>query len=311
MAGVRQILLALRAHDKRIEENLSDLLQLYLPKVPEKVHTFIGIARGESKRIQYWLHEGAPGDAHEDVESVLKGSSPRAHKFVPLPASEEFDPPVPDDNAPRFARIEERKASYLTDAPTLIVTGKMNDDGSFDKRTDTVVRDKSDANGNPGRLNIRKTKARAKDMINKGEGNPLSSSEEKKKKRPKPDQKVIERQMRLLREMEEFGEAIRMNLLEKSGLTGDRVLRDLNILEDSVREAAHHLNADELRPALDRHFGLDNLKESELNKQADGCTIAALLMMNAAMLHQRIANGRWLSGVSDLETVKTLPMLSA
>ena len=299
-----QILLALRAHDKRIEENLSDLLQLYLPKVPEKVHTFIGIAQGESKRIQYWLHEGAPGDAHEDVESVLKGSSPRAHKFVPLPASEEFDPPVPDDNAPRFARIEERKAPYLTDAPTLIVTGKMNDDGSFDKRTDTVVRDKSDANGNPGRLNIRKTKARAKDMINKGEGNPLPSSEEKKKKRPKPDQKVIERQMRLLREMEEFGEAIRMNLLEKSGLTGDRVLRDLNILEDSIREAAHHLNADELRPALDRHFGLDNFKESELNKQADGCTIAALLMMNAAMLHQRIANGRWLSGVSDLEAVK-------
>ena len=28
------------------------------------------------------------------------------------------------------------------------------------------------------------------------------------------------------------------------------------------------------------------------------------LMMNAAMLHQRIANGRWLSGVSDLDAVK-------
>ena len=71
-----------------------------------------------------------------------------------------------------------------------------------------------------------------------------------------------------------------------------------------LREAAHHLNADELRTALDRHFGLDNLRESNLNKQADGCTIAALLMMNAAMLHQRIANGRWLSGVSDLAAVK-------
>ena len=104
--------------------------------------------------------------------------------------------------------------------------------------------------------------------------------------------------------MQEFGEAIRMNLLEKSGLINDRVLRDLNILETSIREAAHHLNADELRPVLDRHFGLDNLKESDLNKQADGCTIAALLTMNAAMLHQRIANGRWLSGVSDLAAVK-------
>ena len=300
-----QILLALRAHDQRIEENLSELLQLYLPKVPEKVHTFIGIAKSESKRIQYWLHEGTPGDAQEDVESVLNGASPRANKFVPLPESEAFDPPVPNANDPNgCAPHQERKTPYLADAPTLIITGKVNGDGSFDMRTDTVVRDKPDAGGNPGALNIRKTKARAKDMINDGGGNPLPPLGEKRKKREKGDQKVIERQMRLLREMEEFGEAIRMNLLEKSGLTGDRVLRDLNILEDSIREAAHHLNADELRPALDRHFGLDNLKESELNKQADGCTIAALLMMNAAMLHQRIANGRWLSGVSDLEAVK-------
>ena len=110
--------------------------------------------------------------------------------------------------------------------------------------------------------------------------------------------------MRLLQEMQEFGDAIRMNLLEKSGLADDRVLRDLNLLEDSINEASHHLNTDELSPALDRHFGLDNLKESDLNKQADGCTIAALLMMNAAMLHQRIANGQWLSGVSDLAAVK-------
>ncbi|MCY3991879.1 MAG: DEAD/DEAH box helicase family protein [Caldilineaceae bacterium] len=300
-----QILLALRAHDQRIEENLSGLLQLYLPKVPEKVHTFIGIAKGESKRVQYWMHEGAPGNAQEDVENVLKGASPRASKFVPLPVSEAFEPPVPDTKDPDgFTSLQKQKAAYVTAEPTLIITGKVNGDGSFDMRTDTVVRNKPDAAGRPGKLNIRRTKRRAKEMINNGGGNPLPSMAEKKKKREKGEQKVIQRQMRLLREMEEFGEAICMNLLEKSGLTSDRVLRDLNILEDSIREAAHHLNADELRPDLDRHFGLDNLKESELNKQADGCTIAALLMMNAAMLHQRIANGRWLSGVSDLEAVK-------
>ena len=32
-----------------------------------------------------------------------------------------------------------------------------------------------------------------------------------------------------------------MNLLEKSGLADDRVLRDLNLLEDSINEASHHL----------------------------------------------------------------------
>ncbi len=295
-----QILLALRAHDQRIEENLAELLQLYLPKVPEKVHTFIGIAKGENKRIQYWIHEGAPGDAQEAVEQVLKGDSPRTNKFVPLPESMEFG--LPEPKALRVVR--EEGAPYQTDEPTTVLTGKLNDDGSLDLRTDTVAREKPDADGKPGTINIRRTKAKAKAMINKGEGNPLPSLEEKKKKRAKDDSKAIERQLRLLKEMEEFGEAIRMNLLEKSGLSDDRVLRDLNILEESVREAAYHLNADELRPALDRHFGLDNLRESDLNKQADGCTIAALLMMNAAMLHQRIANGRWLSGVSDLATVK-------
>ena len=295
-----QILLALRAHDQRIEENLAELLQLYLPKIPEKVHTFIGIAKGESKRIQYWIHEGAPGDAQEAVEQVLKGDSPRTNKFVPLPESMEYG--LPEPKAPSVVR--EQGAPYQASAPTTVLTGKLNDDGSFDLRTDTVAREKPDADGKPGDINIRKTKAKAKAMINNGKGNPLPSLEDKKKRRAKDDSKAIERQLRLLKEMQEFGEAIRMNLLEKSGLSDDRVLRDLNILEDSIREAAHHLNADELRPALDRHFGLDNLRESDLTKQADGCTIAALLMMNAAMLHQRIANGRWLSGVSDLETVK-------
>ncbi len=299
-----QILLALRSHDQRIEENLAELLQLYLPRVPEKVHTFIGITRGESKRIQYWSHEGAPGDAQEAVEQVLKGASPRASSFVPLPESMEYDLPEPK----ALGGVWEQQAPYQAGAPTTVLTGKLNDDGSFDLRTDAVAREKPDADGKPGVINIRKTKtktkAKARDMINNGKGNPLPSLEEKKRKRAKDDQKAIERQLRLLKEMQEFGEAIRMNLLEKSGLTDDRVLRDLNILEESVREAAHHLNADELRTALDRHFGLDNLRESNLNKQADGCTIAALLMMNAAMLHQRIANGRWLSGVSDLAAVK-------
>ena len=71
-----------------------------------------------------------------------------------------------------------------------------------------------------------------------------------------------------------------------------------------MKEAAHHLRSDNLQPDLDRHFGLDNLDQEKRKGQADGCVIAALLMMNAAMLHQRISNGRWLTGVSDLESIK-------
>ena len=269
--------------------------------------------QGETKRIQYWIHEGAPGEAHEDVENVLKGASPRASKFFPLPESTDFDPPAPDavDAAVSQAArvVHDVDTPYgagtpLVGAPTTIITGKVNEDGSINMRMDAVVKDKPDAGGNPGNLNIRKTKVKAKAMINNGAGNPLPASEERRKKREEANAKGIHRQLRMLQEMQEFGDAIRMNLLAKSGLADDRVLRDLNILETSIKEAAHHLNTDELRPALDRHFGLDNLKDDKREEQADGCTIAALLMMNAAMLHQRIANGRWLPGVSDLETVK-------
>ena len=105
----------------------------------------------------------------------------------------------------------------------------------------------------------------------------------------------------------EYGDAIKMNLLAKSGLSANRVIRDLNILESSISEAAYHLGSDDLTDALNRHFGLDNLKAGKKGKRADGCTIAALLMMNAAMLHQRISAGRWMPRINNLSDVKNSP----
>ena len=203
-------------------------------------------------------------------------------------------------------RIGENRSTYETDEPTQIVTGRKNEDGSMELRMDTVARAKPELDGTRGKLDIRRSKAKARDMINKGTGLRLTHSSDQKSPR-RTRQEIAElsaMQMLLLSGMEEHGNAIRMNLLSKSGLVDNRVVRDLNILETSVKEAAHHLRSDDLQPTLDRHFGLDNLKESDLNKQAEGCTIAALMMMNAAMLHQRIANGRWLTGVTDLDTVK-------
>ncbi len=308
-----QILLALRAHDNRIEDELSELLRLRLPKAPEKVHTFIGIARGETKRVAYYIHEGAPGKAQEAVESVLKGASAPANDFVPLPASEKVALPAPDTiaaaNDPNAGKgAEEQRVSYTAVDPALIITGKVNADGSFDLRTDSVVREKPDSAGNPGKLNVRRTKRKVIDMFRESGGRRLPSLEEQRKERErnKASREAAEqtRLSWLLKEMDEFGEAIRINLLEKSGLTSDRVLRDLNILRAAVEEAAHHLSEDEVRLALNRHFGLDNFKDAQLSRQADGCTIAALLLMNAAMLHQRIANGRWMSGVTSLAQFK-------
>ena len=313
-----QILLALRAHDQRIEDNLSDLLHLYIPKAPESLRTIVAVATGgEEKRIHYREHEGAPGEAQVAVERVLDGKSTLSQEFSHITETTAAQPePTPNvsalalttdgeyagDNHRNIA--DEQAAPHTTLLePTQIIAGKKNEDGSKELRVDTVVRAKPAANEIRGKVDIRKSKDKARNMINKGEGQRIPTTEEKAKRPTRAERTNTAVQLRLS-ELEDEGNAIKMNLLGKSGLVSNRVVRDLNILESSISQAADDLRNDELQPALDHHFGLDNLKDDKRKSQADGCTIAALLMMNAAMLHQRIANGHWLTGVSDLDTVK-------
>ena len=49
-----QILLALRAHDSRIEDNLTDLMEYYLPTDSEEESTVIALANNEEGRISYY-----------------------------------------------------------------------------------------------------------------------------------------------------------------------------------------------------------------------------------------------------------------
>ena len=317
-----QILQALRAHDQRNEDNLGDLLRLYVPKPPPTQVTIVAVAHGEDRRINYREHEGKPGTAQPAVERVLEGRSTLKQEFRPVtdpppPVSFKTQPAAPSsptDTSVRYLDIgndmttetpgaQTGGGTYHAVEPTQIIAGKKNDDGSVELRMDSVARDKPKADGTRGRVNVRKSKAKAKDMINKGTGLRLPHSSKRRRTSTETAEAAGLRMVQMSG-LGEHGSAIRMNLLSKSGLSDNRVVRDLNILEDSVREAAHHLAGDDLRPDLDRHFGLDNLDAKARKDQADGCTIAALLMMNAAMLHQRIAAGRWLPGVSDLEAVK-------
>ena len=278
-----EILLALRAHDHRIEDELEGLLYLYIPKPPETQHTIIAVAHSEGQRIQYRQHHGAPGEAQIAVERVLKSETTLADEFVRI-----------TENQPGTLRFDE---------PTQIVTGKSNKDGSTELRMGTVAREKPSPDGTPGKVNIPRTKKKAKKMINEGEGIRVKSTRKRKTREERAEESALK--MLRLSGLSDSGSLIKLNLLSKSGLTDNRILRDLNILESSINEAAFHLRSDELKPTLNKHFGLDNLKKAALDSQADGCTIATLLMMNAAMLHQRISSGRWLSGITDLSTIKS------
>ncbi len=295
-----QILRALRAHDSRIEDELVDLIQIQIPPTPEEVRTIVAIGDYDKKRVEYREHIGPVGEAEFALQQVVEGKSTLSREFKSI-----ADPPEQSVGDPKTNSYDDGAPPE----PTQVIAAKRHEDGSIEMRRDTPARANAKAGEPRGKVDYEKTKTKAKKMINAGAGvrvkTPVANPKQKRTRRS-PQEAAEQSVMRMLdlTGLGEHGNAIRMNLLAKSGLTDNRVVRDLNILESSVKEAAFHLRSDELGPTLDRLYGLHNLKQDDAKKQADGCTIAALLMMNAAMLHQRIAHGRWLQGVSDLEAVK-------
>ena len=298
-----QILLALRAHDERIEDQLAEMLTFYLPQEKETVATAVSIATKETGKIHHYYHVGPPGEAQQAAEKVIEQKvKPKDLGLIPLKE-------IPDPTTEAITLTTPKRLTLentdRTDIHTLQTTAQLSD-GSVETREDRPATEpppKGSAD-TIGPIDVRKTTAKARKMINQGEGTkiPHSRKRSRRKQQEKAEQSGL--QMLLLSGMDENSDLIRLNLLAKSGLQQDRIQRDFNLLEAAVKEAARHLREDQVQPHLDQHFGIDNLKETQGKNQADGCTIAALLMMNAAMLHQRIANGKWLTGVSDLATVK-------
>ena len=287
-----QILLALRAHDSRIEYKLSDLMQLYLPAPPaEDVATMITIG-GDDRRVRHYGHVGKLGAAERDIEKVLDGEAKPKDVFLPL---NDVVPVKENDKGSAPAK----PSSGLT--AERIVSGKRRADGSTELREAGAVRSKPAADGTPGPIDADRSKKTGRKMVNGEVGKKIAKRWREKEHKARADQHISS----LFDQVEDVG--ISVNLLARSGLARNRAERDVNILEDSINEAKQCLKGDELDALLDRHFGLDQLDAKKRKEQADGCTIAALLLMNAAMLHQRIVAGGWLPGISGLDTIKNAP----
>ena len=286
-----QILLALRAHDGRIEDRLSELMQLYLPPPPAKeVATMITIG-GEDRRVQHYGHVGKPGTAERAVEKVLVGEAKSMEVFCGL---DEVVLPH-DGSAPA------EPSSGLT--AERILSGKRRDDGGVELREAGVerVKSKSKSDGTPGPVDADRSKKTGRKMVNGEAGRKI----DRRKRAEEREARAAERIRGLFDEVEDVG--ISANLLARSGLARNRAERDVNILEDSIKEARLCLKGDELDALLDRQFGLDQLDDKKRKAQADGCTIASLLLMNAAMLHERIAAGGWLPRISGMDEIKNAP----
>ena len=139
------------------------------------------------------------------MERVLDGKSTLAKEFRTLSEPQQTSAPAEESRS----ISETSRPAYQTDEPTQIVAGKKNHDGSIELRMDTVVRATPASDGTRGAVDIRKSKAKAKDLINKGEGVRIPTTKEKK---PRPTREErSERsamQMLLLSGMGEHGNAI-------------------------------------------------------------------------------------------------------
>ncbi len=297
------ILQALRAHDQRIEDALPQMLTIQLPaEQPQllEMRTVVAVGRPARKNLEYAVVTGS----HDDAEDVARAAVKREQPLLEFDNTEPFD---------------ETLWSELKDHPTSVIVHVERPDGSTLTRQDTVVRHKPKPGQDRGAVNENGTKRRAGQVAKGERGRPLPDPAERDRKRRERQERDEARRAAFEGHIQgvladlsnELGTSIAMNLLEKSGLTGNKVQRDLNLLEDAVGEAARYIHDETgLAAELDTHFDLDNLAAPKKEKpRADGATIAALLWMNAAMLHQRIHAGGWLgrTGIESLESVKSSP----
>ncbi len=274
------ILQALKAHDTRIESEMSNLMQFYLPTPVEKVATLVSIGKEPGSRLHSYVHVGKKGAAQRAAEQVVeKGVAPKNVALMPL---------VEVKRRAKKRKIGERLTGenvVLDDLHVMETTHKLGD-GTVETRRDGTVRMKSPGSKLDLGLDLPKTQKWARKMVNEGEGVKVPHT---RIKPPPPDHKDPLPKIPEL--LEKSKNAITMNLLERSGLQVGKIESDLNMLEDCVEEAGRQLRESGVEAALAKHLQMDNLAAGS---EGDPCHISALLLLNAAMLHQRIAEGDWI-----------------
>ena len=294
------VLQALRAHDSRIEDSLADLLILRLPPTPETEHAtkrVLSVGRPDRARLEHALVTGS-------LEQALKVAGSVVDERRPLLSYDNTEP------------LPEYGWDAPSDEPTSIVAYAERPDGSVTQREDALPRYKPKAAETVGRVNVRATKRHASRMLSGEKGRDIPDRAERDRlraERAARKQAAYEGHIQQTLEgiEEQLDQSIAMNLLEKSGLTSNKVQRDLNLLRNAVGEATRYIHDEQvLAAALDSHFLLNNLGPPRRNRpRADGATIAALLWTNAAMLHQRVHAGGWLgrARITPLSAIASSP----
>ena len=285
-----QILLALRAHDGRIEDKLKDLFSCYIPPPPVQNQNYdrLVVYKEPYKQEKVFMLrtnlssiESVVAPLSEnDKSSVLERIKQNTNKFVEYDDLEK----IPDD-PPRSltaVRVDKEGSVYTRDFSHKIPLPDHTADTKWNQKE--VVRE-------------------VKEYLKK---------DEKKKKRtlikvkPRPHGRDSYGQLLVKIGGDQLIQSgIHFNLLEKSGILSGAT-RDVNLLQNIVKTAARKLREEGLEDVLAPYLDMQSVAETSNNTNtADACTVAAIIWTNAVIMQARLekSNIKELSKMPKVEDI--------
>ncbi len=291
-----EVLRALRAHDGRIEDEISHLLQIHVPPEDEvPVPQPLVVRDGALTRMGVWTgprghaeHAVALADVPAWRDASAPGAAPVTEYLTEDKGFEWRRQPTRAGESERFtdgpSGDDER---MLEESPAVLVVQR----GRGGVRC--TVQAASRSTERHGGVDVAKTVERAREraeslypLPRRPRRRPArrGRSEKERPAGPSPTQRLLEQ----IRE-DGVGRDLRVEVMEKSGLRGNEI-RDFNLLMDPVRRAAEHLSGEGLEGWLRSVLGMEHLQETDTH--ADACTVSVLLLMNAALLHARLESAK-------------------
>ncbi len=289
-----QILTALRAHDGRIENEVQDLVEIYMPPDPPETREkeVVVVAQdGEVTRTGVW--RGPESSSPEHVIADAKVPAWRERPGRPPMEITDWLTPAKGFEWSDQKLPKNRPARKLTDRP------EGEDDRSLSNAGDvlTIRRDRrgtrvtglapvgrKDA-GTEG-FDITETVAKARKLAEKRS----MLREPRRRITRRRDRPTAQAHPTLWQQLEsaEPTRNLAVEVMERSGLRGNAT-RDFNLLLDIVAPTAAGLRAEHgVKDLLENFLGIESGDSTSDTKSADGCTVAVLLMLNALILHGRL-----------------------
>ena len=268
-----QILTALRAHDGRIENQVQDLVEIYMPPDPPETREkeVVVVAQdGDVTRTGVW--RGPENSSPEHVIAEAKVPPWRERPGRPPMEITDYLTPAKGFEWSDQKLSKNRPARRLTDRPEGEDDRSLSNAGDVlairrDRRSTRVTglapvgRKDAGAEG----FDIPETVAKARKLAENRSADALAAAGERG---AYPN--------------------LAVEVMERSGLRGN-ARRDFNLLLDIVAPTAAGLRAEHgVKDLLEHFLGIESGDSASDAKSADGCTVAVLLMLNALILHGRL-----------------------